>query len=62
MLEGILGLLWVLLVVWAIVKTLQSTAPSTTKLLWTIVLILLPVAGLLLWVFLGPGREVLRSA
>lgn len=62
MLEGILGLLWVALVVWAILKTLQSGEPDTTKLLWTIVLILLPVIGLLLWVFIGPGRGVLRSA
>lgn len=62
MLEGILGLLWIIVVVWAILKTVRSAEPDTTKLLWIIVLLLLPVIGLLLWLFIGPGRGVLRSA
>ncbi|BCR04899.1 hypothetical protein DESUT3_19680 [Desulfuromonas versatilis] len=39
---------------YAIFQTLQSPAPSTTKLLWTLVILLLPVLGLVLWFFLGP--------
>lgn len=51
---GILGLILLILVIWAIIKTLSSGADTATKLLWTLVLIFLPLLGLILWFFLGP--------
>ena len=50
--------LWSLLVliadVWAIVNIFQSTASTGRKVVWTVVVILLPVFGFILWLFLGP--------
>jgi hypothetical protein len=52
------GAIWGLLVliadVWAIVTILQSGATTETKVLWVVIVLLLPVLGLLLWYFLGP--------
>lgn len=50
--------LWGLLIlagdIWAIINIFQSSASNEKKLLWTIVVLLLPVLGLILWFFLGP--------
>jgi hypothetical protein len=40
--------------IWAIINILQSSASNEKKLLWIIVVVLLPVLGLILWFFLGP--------
>ena len=52
--HGLLGLLILVGDVWAIINILQSSASNEKKLLWTIVVILLPLLGLILWFFLGP--------
>jgi len=50
--------LWGLLVlaadIWAIINILQSSASNGKKLLWTLVVVILPVLGVILWFFLGP--------
>jgi Phospholipase_D-nuclease N-terminal len=50
--------LWGLLVlagdIWAIINILQSSTSNEKKLLWTLVVLLLPLLGLILWYFLGP--------
>ena len=50
--------IWGLLIlagdVWAIINIFQSSASNEKKLLWTLVVVLLPVLGLILWFFLGP--------
>lgn len=50
--------IWALLIfagdVWAIINILQSSASSEKKLLWIIVVVLLPLLGLILWYLLGP--------
>ena len=51
---GIWGLLVLIADVWAIVSILQSGATTEMKVLWVVVVLLLPVLGLLLWYFLGP--------
>ena len=40
--------------IWALLNIFQSSASNEKKLLWALVVILLPVLGLLLWFFLGP--------
>ena len=52
--SGILGLIILILDVLAIVKTLQSGASTGNKVLWVVLIILLPIVGLLLWFFMGP--------
>lgn len=51
---GLLGLVVLVLDIWAIVKTLSSGASTGTKVVWVLVILFLPVLGLLLWLFLGP--------
>ena len=51
---GLLGLIWLIILVWAIVKVAKSPAGAIAKLLWIIVLLLFPVLGLILWLLLGP--------
>lgn len=51
---GLLGLIILILDVWAIVKVVQSSASTGAKVLWVVLILLLPVLGLLLWFLLGP--------
>lgn len=50
---GLLGLVILVLDVWAIVRIMQSGADTGTKLLWVVVILLLPVLGLILWLLFG---------
>lgn len=51
---GLLGLIILVLDVWAIIKIVQSGASTGTKVLWVVVILLLPVLGLILWLLFGP--------
>ena len=51
---GILGLLVLIADVWAIVNIAQSSASTGNKVLWIVVVLILPVVGVILWFFLGP--------
>jgi hypothetical protein len=52
---GFFGLILLILNVWAIVKVAQSSASTGSKVLWIVLILLLPVLGLILWFFLGPS-------
>jgi len=52
--SGILGLLILAGDIWAIINIFQSVASNEKKLLWILVVVLLPLLGLILWFFLGP--------
>ena len=52
--SGLLGLILLVLDVYAIVKTIGSGATTGTKVLWVVVILLLPLLGLILWWLLGP--------
>ena len=56
---GIWGLLVLAGDIWAILNVFQSSASNEKKLLWILVVILLPVLGLVLWFFLGPRSRQL---
>ena len=51
---GLWGLLVLVADIWAIVSILQSGADTGKKVLWTVLVIVLPVLGFILWFFLGP--------
>jgi hypothetical protein len=60
--NGLIGLLILIADVWAIINILQSPATTGSKVLWTVVVLLLPVLGLLIWFFAGPrGHGPLRA-
>jgi len=52
--EGFFGLVWLVVVLWAIIKTLQSDASALAKAIWIVVLVLLPLVGLIVWLLAGP--------
>jgi hypothetical protein len=51
---GFFGLIVLIADVWAIVNIFQSAADTGRKVLWTVLVIILPVLGFILWYFLGP--------
>jgi hypothetical protein len=51
---GILGFILLICVVYAIVKTAQSSASTGNKVIWIVVLLLLPFLGFILWFLFGP--------
>lgn len=51
---GILGLLILIANVWAIVKIVQSGASTGAKVIWIVLILLLPILGLIIWFFAGP--------
>ncbi|WP_250458395.1 PLDc N-terminal domain-containing protein [Microbulbifer litoralis] len=53
--ESVLGLLIFIADIYAIIKILQSSASGLRKLIWILVVLILPVIGLVIWFFAGPG-------
>jgi len=51
---GFLGLLLLIADVWAIVRIVQSPASTAGKVIWIVLILLLPLLGLLLWLVFGP--------
>ena len=52
--QGLFGLIVLIADVWAIVNVFQSSADTGGKVLWTVLVIILPVLGFILWYFMGP--------
>ena len=52
--NGLFGLLVLAGDIWAVINILQSAASNGRKLIWILVVVLLPLLGLILWFFLGP--------
>jgi hypothetical protein len=52
--RGVGGLIILIADVWAIVNIFQSAADTARKVIWTVLVFLLPVLGFILWYFLGP--------
>ena len=56
---GLLGLLVLIADVWALINIFQSSADTGRKVIWVVIILVLPVLGFILWYFLGPktGRS-----
>nr|WP_198677960.1 PLD nuclease N-terminal domain-containing protein [Aliidiomarina shirensis] len=52
--SGLLGLIVLILDIYAIVGTVQSGASTGNKVLWIVIILLMPVIGFVLWFLLGP--------
>lgn len=51
---GIFGLILLILDVWAIVKIIQSGASTGAKVLWIVLILILPFIGFIIWLIAGP--------
>lgn len=52
--NGLWGLLVLAGDIWAVINIAQSSVSNERKLIWILVVVLLPLLGLILWYFLGP--------
>lgn len=51
---GLVGLIILILDIWAIVQVIGSPVPVLNKVLWTLLILVLPVIGLIIWLLAGP--------
>jgi len=58
----ILGIVTLLLVIWALVGILQSGAEPVTKLIWVLIVLVLPLVGFVLWLLIGPGAKTIPGS
>ncbi|RML86223.1 hypothetical protein ALQ70_02677, partial [Pseudomonas savastanoi pv. glycinea] len=56
--NGLVGLIILALDIWAIINVLKSGAETGKKILWVLLIVLLPVVGLIIWAILGPRGNV----
>jgi Phospholipase_D-nuclease N-terminal len=53
-LEFIFGIVVLVLDIWAIVNIVGSSASTGAKVLWVLLIIILPIVGFIIWFFAGP--------
>lgn len=53
---SILGILHLILWIWAIIDILGSGMSAGAKILWILIVFLLPLIGLILYVLIGRGK------
>ncbi|MBD2858245.1 PLDc N-terminal domain-containing protein [Spongiibacter sp. KMU-158] len=51
------GLLLLIANIWAIINIVQSKEGTGSKVLWTLLILILPVLGLVIWWFAGPKKS-----
>ena len=51
---GISGLLLLILDVWALVSIINSSATTSRKVLWVVLVLVLPLLGFVAWFIFGP--------
>lgn len=51
---GLLGLIILALDIWAIINIFGSGASTGAKVLWILLVLILPVLGLIIWLLAGP--------
>lgn len=54
--EFLLGLIVLALDIWAVINILGSNRPILPKVLWTLLIVILPVLGFIIWLIAGPRR------
>jgi Phospholipase_D-nuclease N-terminal len=51
---NLLGLVVLIADIWALINIFQSGADTERKILWTVLILLLPLVGFVAWYFAGP--------
>lgn len=54
---SLIGLIILVLDIFAIIKIAQSSADSGAKILWILGVLIFPVVGLIVWFLAGPGGK-----
>jgi len=50
----IISTLWLVIVIWAVLKIIGSSASGLHKVLWILLILFFPVIGMVIWFFAGP--------
>ncbi|MXN63580.1 hypothetical protein GR183_01575 [Stappia sp. GBMRC 2046] len=58
---GLLGLLVLAADIYAIIKTIGSGASTGAKVIWTLVILILPVLGVIFWFLFGPSERAIAG-
>ncbi|RYG62082.1 MAG: PLDc_N domain-containing protein [Alphaproteobacteria bacterium] len=58
MVSGLLGLIILVLDIYAILQVLGSSAEPMKKGIWVLLIFFLPVLGLILWYLMGPKKGI----
>lgn len=53
--SGILGFVYLIIVIYAILRIVQSSSDNGKKAIWIAIVLVIPIAGVIAWYFLGPG-------
>ena len=56
--NGLVGLIILVLSIWAIINIVKSSTEVGKKVLWVLLILFLPVIGLIIWALLGPRGNV----
>ena len=54
---GIGGLILLILNVWAFVSIINSSASTGSKVLWCLLVLILPLLGFIIWLIAGPRAK-----
>ncbi|WP_447751043.1 PLDc N-terminal domain-containing protein [Pseudomonas nicosulfuronedens] len=57
-LSGLISLIIFALDIWAIINVVKSNAQMSMKIIWILVIVILPVLGLIIWAVAGPRGNV----
>ncbi len=57
---GLGGLIVLALNIWAIISILGSGTTTGTKVLWTLLVLVLPVIGFIIWLLAGPRGQAAK--
>jgi len=55
--SGLFGLLVLIADVWAIVNVVGSSSTNGKKVVWTVLILLLPIVGFIIWLLAGPRSQ-----
>ena len=56
----LLGLLQLAVAIYAIVMIIQSSAETGAKVLWVLLVLIVPLIGLIIWALMSPGSPLNR--
>lgn len=56
--SSVFGVIALVVYVWAIINVFQSQATKVNKVIWILLILVLPLLGLILWSLLGPKRAL----
>jgi hypothetical protein len=59
--EFIFGIVVLILDIWAIVTIIGSGASTGAKVLWIILILILPIVGFIIWFFAGPRSHTVTA-